>query len=161
MSTIPHIIKHRGDGRASWCVHFNGHGKNDVCKAGVKYDDVKCEVKHTYSNGPSTTKGTYTYTSNVALPCFKDEATLTGGCQSCRFPTPEEIAKDVEEMVEFLGRTMKARLAIVEHLGGKEGGSGIIDCPVCGTGKLRYSRAACNGHIHAACSTETCVRWME
>lgn len=40
-------------------------------------------------------------------------------------------------------------------------GAGEMECPVCKTGKLRYSRAAYNGHVHAACSTETCVRWME
>ncbi len=40
-------------------------------------------------------------------------------------------------------------------------GDGEITCPVCKTGKLRYSRAAYNGHVHASCSTATCVRWME
>ena len=40
-------------------------------------------------------------------------------------------------------------------------GAGEMACPVCKTGKLRYSRAGYNGHVHAACSTDTCVRWME
>lgn len=40
-------------------------------------------------------------------------------------------------------------------------GAGVMECPVCKKGKLRYSRAGYNGHVHAACSTETCVRWME
>jgi len=40
-------------------------------------------------------------------------------------------------------------------------GSGNMKCPVCETGNLRYSRAAYNGHIHATCSTEGCVSWME
>jgi len=40
-------------------------------------------------------------------------------------------------------------------------GSGELDCPVCKTGKLRYSRSSYNGHIHAACNTKDCVRWME
>lgn len=40
-------------------------------------------------------------------------------------------------------------------------GAGNIACPVCLNGVLRYSRAAYNGHVHAACSTSTCVRWME
>jgi len=40
-------------------------------------------------------------------------------------------------------------------------GRGSMACPVCKTGNLRYSRAAYNGHVHAACSTEGCVRWME
>jgi hypothetical protein len=40
-------------------------------------------------------------------------------------------------------------------------GGGEIVCPVCKTGKLCYSRAAYNGHVHAACSTNGCVAWME
>lgn len=40
-------------------------------------------------------------------------------------------------------------------------GAGAITCPVCGKGSLRYSRAEYNGHIHAACTTDGCVGWME
>ena len=40
-------------------------------------------------------------------------------------------------------------------------GVGQIDCPVCKSGKLRYTRASYNGHVHAACSTDNCVQWME
>lgn len=40
-------------------------------------------------------------------------------------------------------------------------GSGEMACPVCKTGRLRYSRSGYNGHVHASCSTEGCVRWME
>ena len=40
-------------------------------------------------------------------------------------------------------------------------GAGEMDCPVCKAGRLRYSRAGYNGHIHARCSTPSCVAWME
>lgn len=40
-------------------------------------------------------------------------------------------------------------------------GAGEIDCPVCKAAKLRYSRAGYNGHVHAACMNDKCVRWME
>ena len=40
-------------------------------------------------------------------------------------------------------------------------GAGEIDCPVCKAAKLRYSRASYNGHVHAACMSAKCVRWME
>ena len=40
-------------------------------------------------------------------------------------------------------------------------GSGIIQCPICHTGQLSYSRSNYNGHVHARCSTPTCVAWME
>jgi hypothetical protein len=40
-------------------------------------------------------------------------------------------------------------------------GAGEMPCPVCGTGKLRYSRSGYNGHVHARCSNDGCVAWME
>jgi hypothetical protein len=40
-------------------------------------------------------------------------------------------------------------------------GAGVMDCPVCKTGKLKYHRSAYNGHVHALCSTPGCVSWME
>lgn len=40
-------------------------------------------------------------------------------------------------------------------------GSGIMPCPCCKVGTLRYSRAAYNGHIHGNCTTTGCVAWME
>lgn len=40
-------------------------------------------------------------------------------------------------------------------------GQGRLRCPVCKDGELMYSRARSNLHVHARCSTPTCVRWME
>lgn len=40
-------------------------------------------------------------------------------------------------------------------------GSGEMPCPICKTGTLRYSRSSYNGHIHAACTKDDCVGWME
>lgn len=54
-----------------------------------------------------------------------------------------------------------ARKAIVDHTKGRRGVCGEISCPICSTGKLRFSVAKSNGHIWAACSTKSCVRWME
>jgi len=56
---------------------------------------------------------------------------------------------------------IKARAAIVAKHGKARGVSGEMPCPVCSSGTLHYSIAQANGHIHAACSTATCVRWME
>lgn len=39
-------------------------------------------------------------------------------------------------------------------------GQGKTACPIC-SGELRYSRAGYNGHVHAKCSTDGCVAWME
>lgn len=40
-------------------------------------------------------------------------------------------------------------------------GDGVIDCPICRSGKLKYSRSAYNGHVRAGCSTAGCVAWQE
>lgn len=40
-------------------------------------------------------------------------------------------------------------------------GQGEITCPACSTGRLRYSRAGYDCHVHARCSTENCVAWIE
>jgi len=54
-----------------------------------------------------------------------------------------------------------ARAAIIKHTDGKRGVAEEIDCPVCNTGKLRFGVAECNGHVHACCNTDGCVRWVE
>ena len=92
----------------------------------------------------------------------------------------EEIKKLIEGMaiarkaiIEDLMRRYKAGDKTVKMNGHSQGiddegepsnyvsGAGEIVCPVCESGALRYSRASYNCHVHAACSHEGCVRWME
>lgn len=40
-------------------------------------------------------------------------------------------------------------------------GAGVMNCPICKTGQLHYRRAGYNGHIHARCTNDACVSWME
>jgi hypothetical protein len=40
-------------------------------------------------------------------------------------------------------------------------GNGKMQCPICKTGTLQYSRSNYNGNVHAKCSTMNCVAWME
>lgn len=42
-----------------------------------------------------------------------------------------------------------------------KGGRSSLPCPICEKGELRYSVSGYNGHIHAQCSTEGCVQWMQ
>lgn len=71
------------------------------------------------------------------------------------------------EMNARLDNIGKAREAIVKACGGPwkkgaKGCSGAINCPVCSKpDALAFSRSGYNGHIHARCSTEGCVSWME
>jgi hypothetical protein len=145
--------------KAGKCIHYNGT-VNDCCAAGVNYKQLA---------GPGEAWAT-------RLPCHGPEyrtglgnplprADTVSVCDKRQEPTPEEIAADERAMKESMERYGKARAAIVAHLGGpwKKGASGasaVIDCPCC-AGKLQFSRAGYNGHIHARCSTAGCVAWME
>lgn len=130
------------------CRHFNGTSRV-TCKAGVTYEQV---VKpNPDGNGRS-------------LPCLKDQSEGCS-CDKREFFTDAEIDAQIEEIEGSFRKTSLAREAIVKHLGGPwkkgvSGSGGEIECPVC-KGKLRFSRAGCNGHIHAQCLTKDCVSWME
>ena len=133
-----------------FCNHFRSMSEHKTCEAGVEYDSLK---------GIPFDK----------RPCFmrgKDRL-VCGGCDLAEFPTAEEVAAEEAEFRKRFELIGKARDAIVTHLGGPwkrgtAGAGGTIDCPACGAAQsLRFSRAGHNGHIHAACKTEDCVRWME
>lgn len=121
---------------------------HDTCEAGVAYETMK---------GMPFEK----------RPCFcKPGEQPRTGCELMLLPTAEEIEAEDREMTLRFERTMKCRAAIVAHLGGPwkrgmGGKRGEIACPACESGTLRFTRSGYNGHIHAACSTEGCVSWME
>jgi hypothetical protein len=132
------------------CIHFNGV-MNPCCDAGVNYRQLAGEPELGYGR---------------RLPCV---GRLAGPdakpCDKLRLPTVEEVEADERWVKERMERMGKVRAAIVAHLGGPwkkgtPGASGTIPCPCCG-GTVRFSRAGYNGHVHAACSTKDCVRWME
>lgn len=72
-------------------------------------------------------------------------------------PTKEERDALRANFAERLEQIGICRAAIIET--GKS--SGEIDCPACGKGKLRFSVARSNGHVHACCTTRLCMQWME
>lgn len=115
-----------------------------------------------YEHGPSQSDGDLYGYFNA-----QDWRTIMAnyrGYEKFTKPERKKMSPDVQVLFE---KTMRARGAIVEHLGGPwkkgvEGSVGQIDCPVCGNKDcLRFSRAGVNGHIHAACLTKDCVSWME
>lgn len=140
-------------GNDVWCKHYTGLC-NATCAAGVAYADVGL------GPGPPTRQ-------LAVLPCFQENTSPKVACGKCAFPTAEELAAEEAEDRKRMEDMGTARKAIVAHLGGpwKRGtptANGAIDCPVCGGQRtLRFSRAGYNGHVHAACGTEGCVRWME
>lgn len=117
------------------CRHFTGV-QNKTCKEGVAYADVRDETTRPYG-----------------FPCLDKGGTCD---KKSLLTDAEEDARD-KEIAQRIASIGEARAAIVEH--GKS--SGRIPCPCCEGGTLGYSKAASNGHIHAACSTPGCVRWME
>jgi len=174
-----------------WCKHYAGFykpgiGKGEVthCDAGVEYASVQTKVEFgTIRHGEKTP-----FFQKVAHPCFKHQFALTGGCAKCEFPTDADLAKIHAERDVMFNSIGVAREAILQELRRrwKEGpipehgitapadisrfhkpqtnyfcGAGIMACPICKTGKLKYSRSTYNGHVHAKCSTEKCVAWME
>lgn len=120
------------------CVHFTGI-QNNTCKAGVAYADVK-----------DTTERPYRWA------CMSPDVP----CASRRVATQEEAEAEDRALNALFANVDKARQAIVVATDDNRDVSGEMACPVCDGGTLRYSVAR-NGHIHAACSTSTCVRWME
>ena len=126
-----------------WCKHYSGmHGKTH-CDAGVLYSIFKGK-KH------------------EEIPCW--EQLENPCCDKAEYQNAEEIDAEVKAFTERIEKLGTARQAIVAHLGPWKRGvgkSGKILCPVCTTGTLVFSRAGINGHIHAGCSTDGCVRWME
>ncbi len=165
------ISKNVAEKRAQRCRHFNGVQRG-CCLAGVNYSEIEkvgllpCLPHHNLATG--------------GRPVFQ--------CALYETYTADELAKQEAEIARHINGFAVSRKAIVADLNRRHksgdsavtakachdddfsetgcrsayvAGRGEIKCPVCERGTLRYSRAACNGHIHAACSTEGCMRWME
>lgn len=132
------------------CRHLGGTVLDHECEKGI---DINALAVACGGQGH--------FTINM-VPCW---GKLEGGCEHYSAYTEDEWKQFDRESEELFNRTIKARTAIVDflELGGVakgEDANGVIDCPVCG-GKLGFSRAGCNGHIWARCSTDNCVAWME
>lgn len=120
------------------CKHFTGV-QHDICAAGLRYDDVR--TKAPFPNN---------------FPCLIPAAP----CSLREYPTAAEVAEDAAKWERAMASIFVARPAIIAKHGKARGLASTMPCPVCTTGTLAYSIAH-NGHIHAGCSTPTCVRWME
>lgn len=127
------------------CRHFNGV-QNKVCRAGVDYREI--------------TGGT------MRLPCFAHRPT-SRPCDRYEEPTDEEIAADrarIDARMEELrreGELLRPLLDRIRRDHKGRSGSGVDDCPCCRGGKVSWSIAGYNGHIHMRCSTTGCVAFME
>ena len=132
------------------CEHFTGI-QNETCKAGVNIRKLV--------GGPDFGWAT-------RLPCLLDDSEKCEvQCEKRSLMTRDEAEAAVNEHDTLLAKTIVA--VSVAHADAKNKGLGVghggvsgMPCPLeCG-GALNYS-VACNGHMHAACSSAGCVSWME
>lgn len=173
------------------CKHYNGDHRNEQCKCGVKYRDVTSEPDRRFGiafRKPCVNWVEFHKLHGEKMSAQQlAEWEKRGKCDKFELPTQDEIRKYDEEVQGHVVKYTIARAAILKDLderhksgdksvsfskhsqgiqdGGEPSnflsGAGSIDCPACKTGKLSYRRSSYNGHVHAACSTSGCVRWME
>ena len=72
----------------------------------------------------------------------------------------EEEREENELIDRWIKGVIDARKKINEKHGKQRGIRGFIECPFCG-GELHYTISKFNGHVHAACITPDCLRWVE
>lgn len=132
--------------RLEKCTHFNGI-QNESCKAGVRYDSFS-DRKPCLGNS------------------FPNDKRPIPECSLLRKTTREESEQREAEIDAAIERMTvavpAAKLDAKEKgLGRGNGGRGSIPCPICKSGTLHYSVAGYNGHMHAKCTTDNCMSWME
>ena len=136
--------------RATFCVHYRAMSEHKTCLKDVSYS--------TFDGMPFDQR-----------PCFRKDRTEAPrcGCDLVQFATDAELDRAEEFFNKRMKKMSDARAAIVIACGGpwKRGMpscGGLIKCPACDNDDaLSYSRSSYNGHIHACCKTDGCVKWME
>lgn len=101
--------------------------------------------------GPSCEAGVDN--KGATAPCMPDPTTP---CVARSEWTATERAAWQAWMKEHTERMVVVMTAIPQ-----EGSQGVVDCPGCGMGTVRWSRAARNRHLHAACTTPHCFSVMQ
>ena len=135
--------------RPDFCKHYAGvwgPGMADVltCKAGIAYSDF-------------ADRGAAGWVKE--LPCCTRDG-KTGRCAGFTLPTKEEIEAHEAEVLDALRRAALAAAAGRHHAKMTGETNGEIECPNC-KGRLSYSIARSNGHMHGRCETAGCAAWME
>lgn len=142
------------NGRHVWCKHYTGMSDHK-CAKGVEYDNVLSTEEFMLSrNGRAKIK------QSRSWPCFKHLVPVCGECPVAEYPTDEEVLQKAKGGEEFSRKINKARAAIMAHYESTKITQGKIQCPCCNATTLNYSIAG-NGHVHARCMTDGCVKWME
>ena len=132
------------------CIHYRG--TQTLCAAGI---DVRAHV------------GGAAFGWGCRIPCIKRQfhpgrPAEKVPCDKYQEPSAQELEEFKAEIALTTLNINRARAAIVAQTAGMGAPwRGVMRCPVCTAGELIYSLCRTNGHIHAACSTPECVRWIE
>ncbi len=90
-----------------------------------------------------------------SLPCMPPDFQRSATCAKREDWTDEERMTWKAWSDNHIARMLVVFAALPDDHGG------TIPCPACGTGRVDYSRARSNGHLHAACSTPNCFSVMQ
>lgn len=106
--------------------------------------------------------------AGTAMPCIPRfiKGRQAWPCERFEIMSQAEAEEESDRDIAVMNRVAVAHAAAkadAEARGLRKGtgGTGEMPCPCCKDGLLRYSVASYNGHMHAKCSTEDCVSWME
>lgn len=155
------------------CVHFTGlRSKTDCCKAGVCYYTAFGSAPGTmlrmpcvqYRCLPAHGRGTYIKPGeDTARSEIDRRGQVMIPCNQYLEPTPAQVEQDRIESEAALAK----HLAAIQVAGSwrvrpkpARDRAEVVECPVC-KGRLHLSQSSHNGHVHGACETVGCVRWME
>ena len=131
------------------CRHFNGI-QNACCRAGVSYEALRDDDKR--------------------LPCLPmmrfETMRLVAVCDKFETMSHDEAVASADGDLAAILMNETARRAAhadakFKGFGIGKGGHDSIPCPTGCGGQLYYRVASVNGHMHARCSTDKCVMWME
>lgn len=105
-----------------------------------------------WNGGPRCARGVDMDAAGAALPCMPPEYQRGAAC-----PKREEWSAAEREAWKSFSTNSIARAGVIMAAIPWDGAgdSGLIECPVC-DGKVSWSRARSNGHLHASCSTPNC-----
>lgn len=78
------------------------------------------------------------------------------GCDNYSPPTAEENEAKAKQIAQLSTEVNSA----LEAISKAKVEFGVISCPRCGS-DLHWTRSSYNGHVHGACVTKGCVRWMQ
>jgi len=153
-----------------YCIHFNGT-QNEVCGAGHIYRNLARPISAEEAawhneNYPDMPMADTAIAKRI--PCKSRNGVCT--CSDYRLPTQTEMDEHEARMEASVNKTIQqigiVRPTIIADIESRDGldrdVQGVIDCPICEVGRINYGYAgAYNGHIHAKCSTDDCMEWME